>query len=115
MKKLLLIIALTIFGLGLNAQNVGDVTYIDYDSYSLEFEITSVSPAECKVSNCIRYPIEVTIPSTVTISGTEYSVTSIGDWVFYRCSSLTSITFGDNPQLTSIGDWFFVIVKVLQA
>ena len=130
MKKFLLFIALTIFGLGLNAQNVGDVTDIDYGSYSLKFEITSVSPAECKVSDLIGYPIEVTIPSTVTISRTEYSVTSIGDWAFNNCYGLTSIeipnsvtsigyrafydctglknfTFGDNPQLTSIGDYAF--------
>ena len=35
------------------------------------------------------------------------SVTSIGDWAFYSCSSLTSLTFGENSQLTSIGDWAF--------
>ena len=134
MKKLLLIIALTIFGLGLNAQNVGDVTYIDYDGYSLEIEITSVSPAECKVSGHKGILLEVTIPSTVTISGIEFAVTSIGSSAFLQClamtsieipnsvtsigdyafvtsysdySSLTSVTFGENSQLTSIGDYAF--------
>ena len=65
MKKLLLFIAFAIFGLGLNAQYVGDVTTIDYDGYSLVFRVTSVSPAECKVLGRTGSPTEVTIPSTV--------------------------------------------------
>ena len=105
MKKLLLFIALTIFGLGLNAQNVGDVTYIDYDSYSLEFEITSVSPTECKVSGHTGILIEVTIPSTVTISGIEFAVTSIGSSALYHCQALTSIEIPNS--VTSIGDYAF--------
>ena len=101
MKKLLLIIALTIFGLGLNAQNVGDVTTIGY----VKFEITSVSPAECRVSYYTGEPTEVTIPSTVTISGIEYAVTSIGNGAFFYCSSLTSIEIPNS--VTSIGDDVF--------
>ena len=97
MKKLLLIIALTIFGLGLNAQNVGDVITIA----NLEFKITSFFPFECEVSDYSGNQGFISIPSTVEISGTEYSVTSIGDWVFYECSSLTSIEIPNS--VTSIG------------
>lgn len=35
----------------------------------------------------------------------EEGVTSIGNGVFYYCTSLTSVTIGDN--VTSIGDWAF--------
>ena len=99
MKRILLILALLISVLGLNAQSatIGD----------LEFTITSENPAECEVSGYSGEPVNVTIPSTVTISGKEYSVTSIGDDAFYGCSSLTSVTFGDNSQLTSIGNYAF--------
>ena len=35
---------------------------------------------------------EIVIPEKVTYNGVEYSVTSIGEYAFSRCSSLTSIT-----------------------
>ena len=99
MKKLLLIIALLISALGLNAQSVtiGD----------LKFTVTFETSAECEVSGYSGEPVNVTIPSTVTISGKEYSVTSIGNYAFFYCSSLTSVTFGENSKLTSIGNYAF--------
>ena len=116
MKKILLIIALLISGLGLNAQSatIG----------GLKFNVTSIELAECEVLGYSGKPVDVTIPSKVTISGKEYSVTSIRGFyhcsslksieipsgvtsiessAFTDCSSLTSIDFGENSQLTYIG------------
>ena len=69
--------------------NEVEVTYrgSDYDSYDNE------------------YFGSVTIPSSVTYNGTTYSVTSIGDYAFYDCSSLTSITIPN--CVTSIGGYAF--------
>ena len=45
------------------------------------------------------------IPATVTINGTEYSVTSIGNHAFWKCNSLQSVTIPN--EVTSIGAYAF--------
>ena len=47
------------------------------------------------------YSGSVVVPSTVTYSGTTYSVTSIGYWALSECSGLTSVTIPNS--VTSIG------------
>ena len=52
-----------------------------------------------------EYSGNVVIPSSVTYSGNTYAVTSIGDWAFYDCYGLTSITIPNS--VTSIGSGAF--------
>lgn len=44
---------------------------------------------------------DLVIPGSVTYRGTEYTVTTIGDGVFWGCTGLTSVTIGDG--VTTIG------------
>ena len=72
-----------------NTNNTAIVTYrgSSYSDYSDEYSGT------------------VVIPSSVTYNGTTYSVTSIGEYAFYNCSSLTSVTIGES--VISIGNSAF--------
>ena len=52
-----------------------------------------------------KYRGKVVIPSSITVEGKEYTVTSIGRNAFYHCSGLTSVTIPNS--VTSIGNWAF--------
>ena len=47
------------------------------------------------------YSGDITIPSSIKVNDTEYSVTSVGNSAFEDCISLTSITIPNS--VTSIG------------
>ena len=72
---------------------IGDLTY----------EITSET--EVKVYDANSSITTANIPETVTYQGTTYSVTSIGQYAFENCSSLTSVTIPNS--VTSIGNRAF--------
>ena len=52
-----------------------------------------------------EYSGEVVIPSSITVEGKEYTVTSIEREAFQACSGLTSITIPNS--VTIIRDWAF--------
>ena len=73
-----------------------DGIWYDFDSSTKTASVTYRGSAYSEYSG------SVVIPETVTYNGTTYSVTSIGSYAFYGCSSLTSVTIPNS--VTSIGD-----------
>ena len=94
--------------------SVGDNRIIDYDGYSLKFIVTSVEPAECEVvcSSQPEYWGSITIPSSVVISGTNCSVTRVGDKAFYGCY-ITGIEIPNS--VTNIGNEAFGLCYSLRS
>ena len=100
MKKNLLLIVLMLLPLVASADYTVEIDGIYY--------ILNPTTEKAEVtSNPNKYTGDVVIPETVTFRGTEHSVTSIGDYAFYSCSGLTSVTIPNS--VTSIGSYAFYI------
>jgi hypothetical protein len=96
-------------------------------SYATDFtynglEYTVLTDSTCKAkSGSYHYQTwvagnsvsgELTIPGTVYYNGNAYSVTSIGNYAFFCCEGLTSVTIP--KSVTSIGDHAFAGCTALQ-
>ena len=98
-KYILLILVLSIFGTKAYAYDIavknadGVTIYYNYINNGAELEVTYCYGEE--------YSGSVNIPAFVTYEDLEYSVTSIGEYAFSWCSSLTSVTIPNS--VTSIG------------
>ncbi|MEE1317702.1 MAG: leucine-rich repeat domain-containing protein, partial [Prevotella sp.] len=81
----------------------------DFVVDGIYYEITSSSESTVGVtyrgnsydSYSDEYSGSIVIPEKVTYDSKEYSVTSIGERAFYKCSGLTSVTIPNS--VTSIG------------
>ena len=87
-----------------NYSDVADDGYIYYiDENGLRYALKDTTATVVRQARNLRGNIE--IPASVSFKGIIYSVTSIRDYAFYGCTSLTSVTIGNS--VTSIGDHAF--------
>ena len=103
-KKLMLSFFAMLVPLVASAEKVEiDGIWYNLVSKAKQAEVTYKGDSYDSYSN--EYSGSITIPATVTYNGVDYSVTSIGDYTFYYCSSLTAITLPEG--VTSIGEHAF--------
>ncbi len=92
-KKTLVLLAILLTNIGLRAANYDFKDNGVY--YIINGTTVSVTAGDTKYSGT------VTIPATITNSGTTYTVTSIASNCFYECTNLEEVKLGAN--VTSIG------------
>ena len=81
------------------------ITFAKTEINGIYYNLNDETKTAEVTSGSNEYSGDITIPEKVTHNSTEYSVTSIGEWAFSICSSLTSITIPNS--VTSIGDYAF--------
>jgi hypothetical protein len=78
----------------------GNVTSIAYDAFDSDWNLTNLTIVGYSATSILTnlfWPNPIPLANAMIGS----SVTNIGDFAFYRCSSLRSVTIG--PNVTSIG------------
>ena len=95
---------LFLFSLILSAVFSTSALAYDVEVDGIYYQIIKGKTAEV-TSGDEKYSREVVIPSSITVEGQEYTVTSIGEKAFYNCSKLTSVIIGNS--VTSIGNSAF--------
>ena len=88
-----------------------DGIYYDFDATNLTATVTYRGSNSGSYAD--EYTGDVVIPATVTYGSNTYSVTSIGESAFYKCSGLTSVTIPNS--VTSIGESAFADCSGLNA
>ena len=92
MKKLIATLVLSVTFISAYAQT--------FQYEELYYNILNEADKTCEVTKNPKATGRVVIPETVTYTGNQYTVTSIGEYAFAECSGLTSINLSEN--LTSI-------------
>ena len=105
MKKQIILLAMMLLPMVARAQETVEIDGIWYNLIA-KGKVAEVTNRLGGDSNGDRsYKESVDIPPTVTYDGVDYDVTGIGQYAFYICSGLTSITIPNS--VTSIGKYAF--------
>ena len=86
----------------------------DFEKDGIYYNIMSEEDRTVEVTNQSDwgggYRGEIVVPQRVINDGKTYSVTTIGEYAFYYCSALTSVSM---PSITTISDYAFYYCSAL--
>lgn len=71
----------------------------------LYYWIDGTNKTAIVLSGANKYSGDIVIPSSILYNGIDYSVTSIGEYAFFQCYSLASVSICNS--VTSIGEYAF--------
>lgn len=89
---------MTTFALLFSCFAMAEVVEVD----GIRYNVFDALKAAAVVSSDTKYSGAIIIPSSITVNGNEYIVTSIGNKAFYECGDLTSIYIPNS--VTDIAD-----------
>ena len=99
MKKILVFAVVTLFSISVFAQPVFDYNGIYYKPTSSTTVSVIANP------NGTKYSGDITIPYTVKQGTIDFTVTSIADNAFYKCTELTSIDLPTSISVIGLGSF----------
>ncbi len=103
LTALISMLCATSFAHDIAVANAGKTIYYTFTNNNTELAVSYQGSSYNEFSD--EYSGNVVIPKTVTYNGKTYNVTSIGEYAFFDCSNLTSITIPNS--VTSIGQCAF--------
>ena len=93
---------ISLFAVMSMVMNAETVSYKTDDGFKYKLDTETKTAVLSKYSGSAT---EVVVPASVTYEGASFTVTSLGDYCFIYCSSLTSITIPSS--VTSLGEYCF--------
>ena len=80
-----------------------DTFEFTYKGQTLKYEVANGNEAKVSKQQSAKISGDVKIPERVKFAGKKYSVTTIGNYAFFECTGLTSVTIPNSVTTIDVG------------